>query len=238
MNYYFITGTSRGLGKAITNLLLKDDNSFVFGLARTNTMSNSNFEFSELDLNNLDLISKYNFKNLPDAESIILINNSGQIGDIKHIGDINNSSIIENYNVNIIAPSLLINNFVKKYKHLQVPKSIINISSGAGRHPIESWSTYCASKAALDMFSNVLNNEQEITNNRFKVFSVAPGIIDTKMQDEIRTADFNDFNGVNKFKDLKSNNQLSSPQEIAEQIIYIINNQSKFNNILLDVRDI
>ncbi len=121
---------------------------------------------------------------------------------------------------------------------MQVPKSIINISSGAGRHPIESWSTYCASKAALDMFSNVLNNEQEITNDGFKVFSVAPGIIDTKMQDEIRTANFNDFNGVNRFKDLKSNNQLSSPQEIAEQIIYIINNQSKFNNILLDVRDI
>ena len=40
-------------------------------------------------------------------------------------------------------------------------KSIMNISSGAARHAIESWSSYCSTKAALDMYSEVIHIEQQ-----------------------------------------------------------------------------
>ena len=56
---------------------------------------------------------------------------------------------------------------MKVYQNEKLQKIIINVSSGA-ENPLK-WSTYCASKAALDMFTQVL--QAEYPDN---VFAVAP----------------------------------------------------------------
>ncbi len=132
------------------------------------------------------------------------------------------------------------NNFVKAYSHLEVDKSIINISSGAGRQAIESWSSYCASKSALDMFSSVIDVEQKLINKTkpVKVFSVAPGIVDTKMQYDIREAKEADFSNVSTFVNYKNNNQLDAPETTANLLMKIISNPQKYKEVLLDVREV
>lgn len=238
MNIYYITGTSSGIGKAITENLLSDNNNFVIGISRSNLINHKNYKHFNIDLSQPNNIIDFNFDEFENADTYTLINNSGIIGDIKHIGKINNSEIINTYNINTISSSILINNFVKKYKTNNCQKIILNISSGAGRHSIESWSSYCASKSAMDMFSLVVNDDLHFISNKFKIFSVAPGIVETNMQENIRKADKSDFSGVDNFINYKKNKLLSSSNEIAKKLIYITKNPTKFNNVILDVRNL
>ena len=240
MNYYFITGTSRGLGKALAEKILSEGNAKVFGISRESTIINPNYTHFNIDLSlvcELENSIKSIFKSLIKPEKIVLINNSGALGDVKYVGDNNAESIIEVFNVNTIAPSILMNSFIKAYSKINCPKRIINISSGAGKNPLDGWSSYCSSKAALDMFSKVVNEEQQNRNSDFKIFSIAPGIIDTDMQSEIRKSDEKDFQSIQKFKDYKSDKNLSPAKDIADKYWYLLQNEDKFDDVLLDVRN-
>jgi len=236
MKIYYITGTSKGLGKAISEVLLQDSENFVIGISRNKTIENKNYKHISVDLSKPESVIDFKFDIFDNAASYTLINNAGIIGDIKHIGDIDNKKIIDTYNVNIVSPSILINNFVRDYKSVDLQKTILNISSGAGRHSIESWSSYCASKAAMDMFSLVANDDfNYLSGKNFKIFSIAPGIVDTPMQDDIRAANKDDFSMVENFKTYKNQNLLSSPYKIAKQLIVLIN--KNIDKIILDVRE-
>lgn len=238
MHYYYITGTSRGIGKALAEQLLSRQNTYVIGLSRTATIEHERYEHITLNLNQVKSVDAQQFIALPDALSITLVNNAGTLGDTKHVGNISPQAIADTYVVNSIAPSLLMNSFVSSYQHTNCKRSIINISSGAGRHTIESWASYCASKAALDMFSEVAQEEQyKVTQQQpIRIFSVAPGIVDTQMQDEIRTTLPEDFSEVNRFIAYKKDGALTPPEEVAQQLLKIIDTPEKFKEVKLDVR--
>ena len=76
----FITGTSKGIGKAIAELLLSND-FLVFGFSRNNTIKHPNFTFSKIDLSNLDQLQTVEFTKVK-IEEAILINNAATIGEI------------------------------------------------------------------------------------------------------------------------------------------------------------
>ena len=240
MNYYYITGTSKGLGKELALQILSNKNNYVFGISRTQTIEHKNYEHILLDLDNLDAVNSFNFPNHNDAKSITLINNAGIIGEIKAVGNRTNNDIISTYNINSIAPSILMNEFVKAYQNTDLNKTILNISSGAGRHTIESWAVYCASKSALDMYSQVFYDEQkhQQKNKAIKIYSVAPGIVDTPMQDEIRKAKAKDFPIVGNFINYKKSGALNSPKEIAEILISFLDNSKKYKKVIYDVREL
>lgn len=239
MNYYFITGTSRGLGKALAEKILSEGNAKVIGIGRKSTIINPNYSHHTIDLSKvceLENSIEAVFTSLVSSEKIVLINNSGILGDVKHVGNNNAKSIIEVFNVNTIAPSILMNSFIKKYSNQKSKKTIINISSGAGKNPLDGWSNYCSSKAALDMYSKVIETEQDSNKSKFNIFSVAPGIIDTEMQNQIRNSSKSDFNNIQKFIDYKKDKSLSSPEEVAEKYWFLLQNENKFSDSILDVR--
>ena len=240
MKHYFITGTSRGIGKALTETLLEDDNIKVTGISRTNSINHPNYKHITTDLSNLSDTESIFFPDLHDADEIILINNSGVMSEIIRLGKLKNSSIINDYHVNVVSPSILMNNFIKKFQDYKNKRTIINVSSGAGRHAVDAWSVYCASKSALDMISETVALEQafQTFENQMKIFSVAPGVIDTKMQDQIREVSIDNFSNVEKFINLKDNNELFSPEKAASLLLKIINNRDDFEDVTLDVRDL
>lgn len=56
---------------------------------------------------------------------------------------------------------------------------IVNLSSGAAHNPVEGWSAYCTSKAALSMFSHCLDSEYGTRGVR--VHNFIPGVVNTDM---------------------------------------------------------
>lgn len=236
-NYYFITGTSKGLGKSLVELLLKDNSNFVYGISRTNSISHKNYTHFTLDLANLEEVKNFKFPKIDVATKIILINNAGIVGDIKHIGNLDNEKIISTYSINLVSPTILTNLFIYSFNK-NIPKQVINISSGAGRSAIDGWSVYCASKAGLDMFSLVLKEEIQYKNLNINIISLAPGIIDTNMQSEIRQAKKADFTNIDQFIAYKNNGNLSLPEETAKQVMRFVSDEKLMENTICSVRDL
>jgi len=233
----YITGTSSGIGEAIANKLL-DEGHQVIGISRHCTIEKSNYTHVFLDLSDLTAVSKFNFDPNID-EDVILINNAGIIGPIKPIGHHIEAEIIEINNVNVIAPQILCNKFIHKFQALEQNYQIINISSGAGKHAIDAWATYCASKSAIDLFSETMAQELKDRNHlNWHIFSIAPGVVDTKMQANIRQSNEKDFLLKSKFLDLKSHGELSDSKMVAQQLFNIIINPEKFTNTTFSLRDL
>ena len=226
-----ITGTGKGIGKAIAILLLKQGY-FVYGISRKNDISNPNFKHLKIDLSNVQRLQKLQ---LPKAKGnkIILINNAATIGKISPLNLKSDVNIINEYNINIIAPTILCRKFINKY--INIKKLIINISSGAANNAIASWNVYCASKSALDMITKVIDKEK---HNQLEIVSVYPGIVNTNMQKTIRTTKSALFPERDKFRLYHLNNELENVDVVAKKLFYIIENISSFNNNILSIRDV
>jgi len=232
MNHHYITGTSRGIGKAIAELLLEDETNRVIGLSRSNTISHRNYKHITIDLTDLNSLRNFEFEIAGDASRIVLINNAGTLGKVGRMGKHITDSIINSYNVNLLSPTILMNSFIRAYRKVKTEKIIINISSGAGKHPIEAWGVYCASKAALDMLSRVIAEEQVVTGEGFRIASIAPGVVDTKMQEEIRGNSPEDFSRRNDFVEYQSQGHLLDTCIVAAWYVEIISRLTKFKDIV------
>jgi benzil reductase ((S)-benzoin forming) len=234
----YITGASSGIGKALAELLLAQKHEVV-GMSRRQTIKHPNYRHITIDLSDIKALKAFNFPaNYKD--DIVLINNAGTIGPISPIGQQIPEEIIQLNNLNVIAPQLLSNKFIHQYQGHHKPNyQLINISSGAGKRPIDAWATYCASKAALDLFSETVAVELAARNHtNWHIYSIAPGVVDTEMQFVIRQSNPKDFLSRQNFIDLKLNNELSSSAEVAMKLSKVINQQYDELPTVFSLRDL
>jgi benzil reductase ((S)-benzoin forming) len=237
--YYFITGTSRGIGKAIAEQLLKSENCFITGIARTCTITHSGYSHITMDLSGISEVSDFQFPEIDAAAEITLINNSGTTGAVHYAGRMSSDEIVKAVNVNLLSVAVLINNFLKTYGGKNIPLRILNISSGAAKNPIDGWSIYCSTKAGLDMLSRTIAEELKISKmNHVRIFSIAPGIVDTAMQNEIRQSNVRDFSRIQQFIEYKNTDQLASPELTARLLLSILESPEKYEDTVFSVRDL
>ena len=155
-NIALITVTGVGLGLSLAKLLIKK-NWLVYGFSRTNKIYHENFNFNKIDLSDSQKVSRLSLPKIDSNYNVFLINNAATIGEIVPLKKRKEKCILDSYNLNIITPTVLCKKFLISYE--KNFKTIINISSGAAIKNISSWSTYCASKSAIDMLSKVLHEE-------------------------------------------------------------------------------
>jgi NAD(P)-dependent dehydrogenase (short-subunit alcohol dehydrogenase family) len=96
------------------------------------------------------------------------------------------------------------------------------------------WSVYCATKAALDNHARAVHEEGV---QGLKISSLAPGIVDTGMQAEIRSRSAREFPQVAKFRSLKAAGELASPEETAAKITRLLLSSAFGKEPVTDVRD-
>lgn len=202
-----ITGISSGIGYALAQYYLKQQVQ-VIGIGRKNNINHEKLTFFERDL---AITTDFSFLEeiIHSSEELMLINNAGVIGNIERISEQKQSDISETIQINTIAPMLLCQYVLQQF-NIQKLLTIVNISSGAGRRAIPSWASYCASKAALDLFSQTIYLEEKERGRAIRVYSVAPGVVDTPMQEKIRNAKSSTFSSLNSFIELKDKNELTN----------------------------
>ncbi|PLW99969.1 MAG: short-chain dehydrogenase [Marinilabiliales bacterium] len=237
---FYITGTSRGIGLALANELLEDSNNYVLGISRNNVISHERYQHVQLDLTDLDSVEKFRFTNPEDQSEIYLVNNAGLLGDIQYFGKRKSHDIRNTLLVNFVSPAMLSNTFIQQFGDVKTTKVILNISSGASKNAIDGWVTYCSSKAGIEMMSKTIDVEQKQSDpsKKTKILSVAPGIIETAMQEQIRMSDEEDFSRVTEFIQLKNNGLLDTPESVAKKLRYILLNAQQYNNVDLDIRNL
>lgn len=236
MNYYLITGTSRGIGEAIARKLLSPGNTLFCisrtlneDLAETASAMQVPVYYTEGDLADIrtceDFIaSSFDRIKAGSIEKVALINNAGVLEPMAPVRLAGHAAMKTHLEVNLLAPAVLTSAFLQMSASLEVPRVILNISSGAAFIPYEGWSMYCSSKAGLDMFTRVAGMEQADEPFPAKIISLAPGIIETALQEKIRAADPGHFKQKQRFVTLFEEGRLTPPESLAEIIVKSIFN--------------
>lgn len=250
MDYIIITGVSRGIGKALCKQFASPGYTII-GISRTENRTledymvhkNARYKLLPIDLSAVSEAEDWEQQifaglQLEAGDSITLYNNAGVLGPMKHIENAETEDIIRSYNVNTLAPILLSSAIIRRTKDFNGEKRIINISSGAAQHPYSGWACYCSTKAALNMFTQTVSKEQRGAKFPAKIVAVAPGIIDTTMQDEIRASSPDDFSAVGTFIELKETGALSDPNIVAEKLAKLAACQNFNSGSILDIREL
>ncbi|MBY0413136.1 MAG: SDR family NAD(P)-dependent oxidoreductase [Bdellovibrionales bacterium] len=240
MNLYIITGTTKGLGHALSKIALENQH-MVLSLSRKKTILHDNFHHLNCDLSKTALIEKkitsYISKlNLKKIKSIHLINNAAMISPIGSLSDFSLSDIQAHINTIMLSPMILTSVVLRIFKRKKVPKTITFISSGAGLRPIANWSLYCSAKSGLRMFAECLEAEYE-KDLFVKFLDFSPGVMDTDMQKTIRSQSSASFGRVSDFIELKEKNLLLSSQEVASTLMDLLKDPSNLDKTHYDIKD-
>ena len=243
---WLVTGASKGLGLGFATRLAKDGNT-VIGLARESDelrlagqnlaeISDSSYVIA-CDMGIDDSVTAAASQVLESVSSIAgIIHNAGQIGPVVGMENVDQKHWENLIKVNLTSVQSLTNKLMPIMKH-QKQTRITTISSGASLRSIEAWSAYCVSKAGLDMWTRCLAEEGKDQN--ISAISVAPGIVDTNMQVNIRSANPNDFPLHPHFVDYHESGQLVNPKEVASQLLDLVTNHDmEQTGERFDVRDL
>jgi NAD(P)-dependent dehydrogenase (short-subunit alcohol dehydrogenase family) len=139
----------------------------------------------------------------------ILVNNAGVIEPIAMIGEADPAAWRHAFDVNVIGAFHAIQAVVPHFVAQEAGGVIVNISSGAAHSPLEGWSAYCASKAALEMLTRSVH--LELAAAGVSAYGFMPGVVDTDMQATIRAS------GVNEVSQLRRE-QLAPASEPARLV--------------------
>jgi NAD(P)-dependent dehydrogenase (short-subunit alcohol dehydrogenase family) len=114
---------------------------------------------------------------------------------------------------------------------------LLNISSGLGRSAMASQANYCAVKAGLDHFSRSVALDQASAVHPARVVSLAPGVIDTDMQIQLRGGDPARFPDHGRFMQMKAAGQLDSPTVAAAKVLAYLQRDDFGSKPVADVRE-
>ena len=110
------------------------------------------------------------------------------------------------------------------------------ISSGAAHNVYPGWTSYGAGKAAMDQWVRTAGAEQARRGDRCRLLSVAPGVVATAMQEEIREMSERAFPEVRRFVELHETGELRDPRAVAGEIWQLLDRDLP-NGSVLDLRD-
>lgn len=212
-----ITGVSTGIGHAIAKAALAEGY-YVQGIGRNEPVDlrgKGRWSYFHADFTRPEVIDTIPFMTAELGGPTILINNAGVIGPVMFSEKADWKAIHKTMSVNVVAPMRLSARFLAE---VEGARQIIFTGSGAAEFAIPGWSAYCASKAAIHRYAEVL--QAEYPDVRIHAFK--PGKVDTPMQEEIRAAHERDFPAVGAFKEEYEKGKLVSPDTVAAKLLKVI----------------
>lgn len=242
-----LTGASRGLGASLARGLLAPGTQLVTLARRTDDelaalASEKGVKLEQIAVDLADTAAAAQtaeriFASLPrDAGRYLLINNAGTVHPVANSAALNDPAAIgAAFALNVTSVMLLTSRFLASTQGLTAKRQIVNISSGAGRNPNAGWAVYCSTKAALDMYTRVVNAEHR--EHGVQAISLAPGVVDTGMQETIRSSSVESFPALARFQDLKASGKLSSPDDVARRILALTERDDFGQTEIDDIRN-
>ena len=224
MNLYIVTGTTKGLGKALAAEIALDADNELIALSRAPEGPVPGGAQLELDLGDTAAIESV-FDRIEQRirgkryAKAVLINNAGVVSPVGPLERVTAEELERGLIVNLVAPVLLMRRFLIATEGIALVRRIVNISSGAARRALAGWTGYCASKAGLEMATRTVALDCEAARKNVEVVSLSPGVFDTAMQGVVRSASAQDFPELDRFLRMKSEGILRRPAEVAADIL-------------------
>lgn len=250
MNQLFIlTGASRGMGFGMATQLLQAGHTVICISRQTNTNLTETARLHDaallqwpLDLTDAASVAArlsnwINELNPAQYASISLINNAAVLTKIAPLSDVDSADIANSIRIGLEAPMQLTAAFLRATAAWAMPRKVLNISSGLGSRPMASQAAYCATKAGLDHFSRCVALDEALKPNGAKICSLAPGVIATDMQAQLRAADPALFPDIAMFTGLYDNGILATPTAAAASVLAFLARADFGSKPVADIRD-
>lgn len=218
-----VSGVSKGLGESIAaHLLARGFEVIGLGRSAAPRLSSPSFRLERVDLADvatLPAIVERLFESLaarPPA-SIAVVNNAAVAWPAAIFGRLAVGELREALDVNLAAPMIIANAFVRAFRDSGGDRRLVNVSSGAAVHPIAGAGVYNVAKAGLEMLTAVVAAEQG--RDGIRAITVRPGIIDTPMQAFIREQPIDLLPSRPMFDGFHANRELVPPDVTAAKIV-------------------
>jgi len=214
-NNILITGVSRGLGHGLADYYL-EQGYHVYALNRnlpTEFAKHDDFHFVSVDFAQPEGISEALEKLLSGVEELqLVILNAGILNTIKDLSATSMNEVQQVMQINVWANKVLIDQLCSSRRKVN---QIVGISSGASQSGTRGWNAYALSKATLNMLIGLYS--QEFKNTHFS--ALAPGLVDTEMQEYICDLLFNEnYPIVERLKQAKGTDVMPSGKELAPRL--------------------
>ncbi|CAN5768717.1 SDR family oxidoreductase [soil metagenome] len=244
-----ITGASRGLGRAIAEQLLHAGH-VVLGISRkqepqlAEIAKAAGAELTQWEQDLSDPVAAAArlsaWLQTVDAQrfdSATLINNAGTVGTPAPLSAAVQAELSLVLRIGLEAPMLLTAAFLGATREWRSARKVLNISSGLGRVAMGSQAPYCAAKAGMDHFSRAVALEEAQMPNGTRIVSLAPGVIDTDMQAQLRHTSAEKFPARPYFEKMKNEGRLDSPATAAAKVLTYLARTDFGSNAVADIRD-
>jgi benzil reductase ((S)-benzoin forming) len=179
-----------------------------------------------------------------DGERVIFVHNAGTVVPIGPAATVDAAAYAKAVLLNSAAPQVLGRAFLRATAGLDCERHLVMLSSGAATKAYPGWSAYNAGKAAVEHWVRSVGLEEAAVERESagavkgcRVIAVAPGVVDTAMQGEIRAVDEQAFPAVERFRELKRSGGLITPEEAAAGLWAVIEAQYPTGSVL-DLRDL
>lgn len=241
-----VTGGSRGLGLALVEQLLARGH-HVLALARRPTAlpvpAGARLESWTVDLADplpvAARLADWLAAQEPAAlASVTLVHNAGVVAPPAPLSASDPAALSNALRVGLEAPLVLSASFLHATEAWTVPRKLLFISSGLGRCAMAGSGSYCAAKAGMDHLARALALEEAAKAHGARVVSLAPGVIDTDMQVQLRGADPALFPERMRFQSLKDKGQLDSPAQAAAKVLKVLDRDDFGTVPVSDVREL
>ena len=245
MHLTILTGASRGLGHAMTEQLLARGHTVLALSRREPALSGppgAALQQWAVDLAHAAPVAErlHAWLAALDKErlsSATLINNAGVVSKLAPLSGVASDDLVNALRVGLEAPTLLTAAFLRATDGWTLPRKVVLVSSGLGRHAMAGSASYCAAKAGLDHLARAVALEEASKPHGARIVSLAPGVIDTDMQVQLRASDPTLFPDRARFVELKETGQLDSPAAAAAKLLAYLDRADFGTQPVGDVRD-
>lgn len=145
------------------------------------------------------------------------VNNAGVLAPVGPLADAEPGDLARHVAVNVAGVLYGSRLFARHVRERAGEGVLVNISSGAATSPYEGWAPYCAAKAAVDMATEVVAREGR--SSGLRAYAVAPGVVDTDMQEAVRATDEASFPAVGRFRQLAADDAFNSALWVADHVL-------------------
>ncbi|WP_435139695.1 SDR family oxidoreductase [Pseudopelagicola sp. nBUS_19] len=214
----FITGASRGIGESAARAFAGADANVVLAARSSEAIQAIAADIGNQALAVVCDVADYDQVARAVAAATdafggvdVLINNAGAVEPISHMATSDPNAWGKIIDINLKGVYHGMRAVMPGMKEAG-SGSILTISSGAAHHPLEAWSHYCASKAAVNMLTKCV--DQEARDMGIRAIGLSPGTVATQMQKEIKAS------GINPVSKLDWTDHIS-PEWVARCLLWM-----------------
>ena len=155
----------------------------------------------------------------------ILVNAAGTYGPIGRAWEVDAKEWANTFSANLFGPFLLCQSVLPHMIRAGRGK-IINFSGGGATSPLCRFSAYGVSKAAVVRLTETL--AEEVKEFNIQVNAIAPGAVDTKLQDSVLAAGERAGDLLQRIRRLRETGEGGTPREVpAELALFLASDDSR-----------